>query len=138
MRRKDPFGAYRTDPEDPRLMVRIKPGEKGEWTLLGDEGIDNDGDGRLGEDGEGYVDGNRNWGSNWAPPYVQTGSGDYPFEAAGTRAIAKFLMDRPNIDYPFRPDARIASLYRQHHRRVRLPQRRGMYLGGRARRRANR
>jgi len=97
MRRKDPFGAYRTDPEDPRLMIRVKPGEKGEWTLLGDEGIDNDGDGRLGEDGEGYVDGNRNWGSNWAPPYVQTGSGDYPFEAAGTRAIAKFLMDRPNI-----------------------------------------
>jgi len=97
MRRKDPFGAYRTDPEDPRLMIRVKPGEKGEWTLLGEEGIDNDGDGKVNEDGEGYVDGNRNWGSNWAPPYVQSGSGDYPFEAAGTRAIAKFLMDRPNI-----------------------------------------
>jgi hypothetical protein len=83
MRRKDPFGAYRTDPEDPRLMIRVKPGEKGEWTLLGEEGIDNDGDGKVNEDGEGYVDGNRNWGSNWAPPYVQSGSGDYPFEAAG-------------------------------------------------------
>ena len=50
MRRKDPFGQYRTDPEDPRLMVRVKPGEKGEWTLLGDEGIDNDGDGKINED----------------------------------------------------------------------------------------
>jgi hypothetical protein len=97
MRRKDPFGAYRTDPEDPRLMIRVKPGEKGEWTILGEEGIDNDGDGKVNEDGEGYVDGNRNWGSNWAPPYVQSGAGDYPFEASGMRAIAKFLMDRPNI-----------------------------------------
>jgi hypothetical protein len=76
MRRKDPFGMYKTDPEDPRLMIRVKPGEKGEWTLLGEEGIDNDGDGKVNEDGEGYVDGNRNWGSNWAPPYVQSGSGD--------------------------------------------------------------
>ena len=97
MRKKDPFGQYKTDPEDPRLMVRVKPGEKGEWTILGEEGIDNDGDGKLNEDGEGYVDGNRNWGINWAPPYVQPGSGDYPFEAAGMRAIAKFLVDRPNI-----------------------------------------
>jgi hypothetical protein len=97
MRRKDPFGRYKTDPEDPRLMVRVKPGEKGEWTLLGGEGIDNDGDGKLNEDGEGYVDGNRNWGINWAPPYVQSGSGDYPFEASGMRAIARFIADRPNI-----------------------------------------
>jgi hypothetical protein len=97
MRRKDPFGQYKTDPEDPRLMVRVKPGEKGEWTLLGEEGIDNDGDGKINEDGEGYVDGNRNWGLNWAPPYVESGAGDYPFEASGMRAIAKFLVDRPNI-----------------------------------------
>jgi hypothetical protein len=97
MRKKDPFGMWKTDPEEPRLMVRIKPGEKGEWTILGEEGIDNDGDGRVNEDGEGYVDGNRNWGVNWAPPYVQSGSGDYPFEAAGMRAIAKYLMDRPNV-----------------------------------------
>ncbi len=97
MRRKDPFGRYKTDPEDPRLMLRVKPGEKGEWTVLGEEGIDNDGDGKINEDGEGYVDGNRTWGMNWAPPYVQSGSGDYPFEPSGTRAIAKFLTDRPNI-----------------------------------------
>ena len=97
MRKKDPFGQYKTDPEDPRLMVRVKPGEKGEWTILGEEGIDNDGDGKVNEDGEGYVDGNRNWGIDWAPPYVQSGSGDYPFEAAGMRAVAKFLMDRPNV-----------------------------------------
>jgi hypothetical protein len=97
MRRRDQFGEWKTDPEEPRLLVRIKPGEKGEWTLLGGEGIDDDGDGKLNEDEEGYLDGNRNWGVNWAPPYVQSGSGEYPFQAAGMRAIAKFLVDRPNI-----------------------------------------
>jgi hypothetical protein len=97
MRRRDPVGQWKTDPEDARLMVRIKPGEKGEWTLLGEEGIDNDNDGRLNEDEEGYLDGNRNWGINWQPPYVEQGSGEYPFQAIGMRAIAKFLVDRPNI-----------------------------------------
>ena len=53
MRRKDPFGQWKTDPEDPRLMVRVKPGEKGEWTMLGEEGLDNDGDGKVNEDARG-------------------------------------------------------------------------------------
>ncbi len=91
MRKKDPFGAYKTDPEDPRLMVRVKPGEKGEWTMLGEEGLDNDGDGQVNEDGEGYVDPNRNWGFDWAPPYVQGGSGEYPF--SGGRAQGPGRMD---------------------------------------------
>ncbi len=97
MRKKDPNGKYRTDPRDPRLMIRVEPGEKGEWTLLGNEGIDNDGDGRINEDAEGYVDPNRNWGYNWAPPYVQQGSGDYPFSGNAMRGIASFMMSHPNI-----------------------------------------
>jgi hypothetical protein len=97
MRKRDPFGQWKTDPEEPRLMVRVKPGEKGEWTLLGEEGLDNDGDGKVNEDEAGYLDGNRNWGINWAPPYVQSGSGEYPFQASGMRAIARFLVERPNI-----------------------------------------
>lgn len=97
MRKKDPFGQWKTDPEDPRIMVRVEPGEMGEWTILGQEGIDNDGDGRLNEDSEGYVDPNRNWGSNWAPPYVQGGAGNYPFSGNVSKAVSKFLMDRPNI-----------------------------------------
>ena len=97
MRKRDPFGKLKTDPEDLRLMVPVKPGELGEWTLLGEEGIDNDGDGRVNEDSEGYVDGNRNWGYNWAPPYVQSGSGFYPFSGTGTKAIAAWVLARPNI-----------------------------------------
>ena len=85
--------SYKTDPDDPRLMVPAKPGEMGEWTILGEEGIDNDGDGRINEDSEGYVDGNRNWGYNWNPPYVQSGSGLYPFSGTGIKAIGTWLIE---------------------------------------------
>lgn len=97
MRIRDPYGLYKTDPEDDRLMVRIKPGEKGEWTLLGNEGIDNDGDGRVNEDPEGYVDPNRNWGYRWYPRYIERGAGNYPFQGAGLKALANWMMERPNI-----------------------------------------
>lgn len=97
MRKRDPFGRYKTDPEDPRLMVMVKPGEKGEWTILGSEGIDNDGDGQVNEDSEGYVDPNRNWGFAWMPEYVQEGSGDYPFSGKGIKALGEYIRKRPNI-----------------------------------------
>ena len=97
MRKKDPNGEYKADPVDPRILVRVKPGEKGEYSLLGQEGIDNDGDGKVNEDSEGYVDPNRNWGYNWAPDYVQRGSGDFPFSGTGIRAIGEFLLERQNI-----------------------------------------
>ncbi len=101
MRKRDTLGTYKTDPGDPRLMVRVKPGEKGEWTILGSEGIDNDGDGRINEDSEGYVDPNRNWGFNWAPKYVERGGGDYPFSGVGLNAIKNYIMARPNIIMAF-------------------------------------
>jgi len=97
MRKRDPFGKLKTDPEEPRLMVPLKPGEKGEWTNLGEEGIDNDGDGLINEDPEGSVDGNRDWGYNWAPPYVQDGAGLYPVSGKGPKAITEWMLKRPNI-----------------------------------------
>jgi hypothetical protein len=97
MRKKDPNGQWKEDPQDPRIMVRVKPGEKGIWAMLGSEGIDNDGDGRVNEDSEGYVDGNRNWGYDWMPDYVQGGAGDYPFSGVGLKALSKFIKNRPNI-----------------------------------------
>lgn len=97
MRKKVPFGEYRLDPSDPRMLVRVKEGEIGDYTILGSEGIDNDGDGRINEDGEGYVDGNRNWGFNWQPNYVERGGGSYPHEGTGVKAIAEYMLERPNI-----------------------------------------
>ncbi len=97
MRIKDPNGNYKADPEDPRIMVRVKPGEKGDYTILGSEGIDNDGDGQFNEDAEGYVDPNRNWGFNWMPPYVQRGAGSFPFSGVGLKAINEYVAKHPNI-----------------------------------------
>jgi len=97
MRIKDPHGDYKPDPEDPRIMVRVEPGEKGTYSLLGYEGIDNDGDGRFNEDAEGYLDPNRNWGHNWMPPYVQRGAGNFPLSGVGLKAINEFIAAHPNI-----------------------------------------
>lgn len=97
MRIKDSFGMYKPDPKDPRLMIRVKPGEKGEYSLLGNEGIDNDNDGQMNEDGEGYVDANRNWPGSWQPDYVQRGAGDFPLSGSSTRAVAQFFAQFPNI-----------------------------------------
>lgn len=97
MRIKDPNGRYKPDPEDARIMVRVKPGEKGEYTILGLEGIDNDGDGEFNEDAEGYLDPNRNWGYNWQPPYVQRGAGNFPFSGLGIKALDEFAAKHPNI-----------------------------------------
>ncbi len=99
MRIADPFGRHRSDPEDARVMVRVKPGEQGEWTLLGTEGIDNDGDGRVNEDGPGYVDMNRSFGFTWQPRYVQSGSGNYPFEPLNTKAVSDFIAAHANIGF---------------------------------------
>lgn len=97
MRRKNPNGRWKTDPDDPRLMIFAKPGEKGEYELLGNEGFDNDGDGRVNEDGPGYYDPNRNWAWNWAPTYVQHGADQYPFSIPENRAVADFVLAHPNI-----------------------------------------
>jgi len=97
MRKKVEFGEYRLDPSDPRIMIRVPEDEIGDYIMLGTEGIDNDEDGRINEDGEGYVDGNRNWGYNWQPNYIQRGGGAYPFEGVGMKAIGKYLSDRKNI-----------------------------------------
>ena len=97
MRIRDSLGDYKRDPKDARLMVRVEPGERGEYRLLGTEGIDNDGDGRINEDEPGYLDPNRNFPYNWQPGYVQSGAGSYPLEGKGLRAVAEYLVARPNI-----------------------------------------
>ena len=97
MRKKDPRGNYKPHPDDPRLMIPVKPGEKGEYILLGEEGIDNDGDGLINEDGPGGYDMNRNYGYNWQPDYVQRGAGDFPFCFPETKAVCDFILANPNI-----------------------------------------
>lgn len=97
MRRKSATGRFKVDPTDPRRMILVGVEEKGEYELLGSEGIDNDGDGFVNEDGEGAYDPNRDWGWNWQPNYIQGGAYKYPFSIPENRAIADFVMKHPNI-----------------------------------------
>ncbi len=97
MRRKNPDGEYKEDPKDPRRLIRVEPGEKGDYELLGYEGIDNDGDGLINEDGPGGYDGNRDWGFNWEPNYVQSGADKYPFSFPENQAVRDFAFKHRNI-----------------------------------------
>jgi hypothetical protein len=90
-------GTHRKSGVDARILEPAPPGEAGDYVLLGSEGIDNDGDGRVNEDPVGGYDGNRNWASNWQPNYIQNGAMDYPFQLPEARAVNDFLMSRPNI-----------------------------------------
>jgi len=93
-----PRSRYKPHPDYPdQLMVRVEPGELGQYCMLGWEGVDNDGDGRINEDGPGGYDMNRNWGYDWQPDYVQGGAHDYPFSHPETRAVAAFVQEHPNI-----------------------------------------
>jgi Zinc carboxypeptidase len=98
MIRKNQQGRLKKDPNDPGRLISVKPEEQGEYEILGFEGIDNDGDGRVNEDGEGFsYDPNRDWGWRWMPNYVQNGAYKYPFSLPENRNIRNFVMDHPNI-----------------------------------------
>jgi hypothetical protein len=97
IRRKNPAGQYITDPKDPRRMIRVEPGQKGEYEILGSEGLDNDGDGQINEDGPGGYDGNRDWGFNWEPNYIQSGAHKYPFSQPENQAVRDFIVKHRNI-----------------------------------------
>ena len=90
-------GDFRADPDDPRRMIRVQPPKTGDYVMLGLEGIDNDGDGLINEDGPGGYDLNRNWPTDWQPNYIQSGAGTYPLSYAEPRAIADFILAHPNI-----------------------------------------
>ena len=104
MWKPDPYGQYVRDEVDPRIFRRIErttdpDGRRrhGTWSPLGSEGIDNDRDGRINEDGEGGYDMNRDWPSDWQPEHVQRGAGTHPLMHPETRSIADFINTRTNI-----------------------------------------
>ncbi len=93
-------GTHRLDPDDPRIMNRVPAndrGIRGDWIYLGQEGIDDDGDGRTNEDDVGGYDMNRAWPSMWMPDHVQYGAGPYPLYWPEARSIARFLYEHPNV-----------------------------------------
>lgn len=84
------------DPNDPRLNIKpdAKENQIARFSLY-TEGIDNDGDGQINEDGFGYVDLDQNFMHDW--PEYETHSGAYPLSEPETSALAKFVFDHQNI-----------------------------------------
>jgi len=97
MRVADPNGRWKPHPEYPNLMIAADADQPGRYRLLGTEGYDNDGDGRVNEDGDGYYDPNRDWAWGWQPGYVQRGAYRYPFSVLENRMVADFVIGHPNI-----------------------------------------
>jgi len=97
MRRKNPMGKFKIDPHLPNYMVQVPFDQFGDYEYLGEEGIDNDGDGLVNEDRIGIYDPNRDWGWGWQPEYIQNGTYRYPFSLPETQAIRDFVISHPNI-----------------------------------------
>jgi len=115
MRFADPEGRWMISPDDPRLMVRRPeggggggaPGEAPPATAASggvspfysviSEGIDDDGDGRVNEDGIGGIDMNRNFPRNWGMEFEQSGAGPFPLSEPETHATLDFIQAHRNI-----------------------------------------
>ena len=98
MRIPDDDGDWVLDPDDDRILVRDPERERpGPRYSTMREGIDNDGDGAINEDGIGGIDMNRNFPRNWERVHRQPGAGDYPLSEPETRAAAEFINAHRNI-----------------------------------------
>ncbi|MXW18924.1 MAG: hypothetical protein F4139_06925, partial [Gemmatimonadetes bacterium] len=98
IRYRDDDGDWVLDPNDDRILVRDPQRERpGPRYSTMREGIDNDGDGTINEDGVGGIDMNRNFPRNWERVHRQPGAGDFPLSEPETRAAAEFINAHRNI-----------------------------------------
>lgn len=97
-------GTMIPDPADStgRILKRVAAG-KGIY-MTATEGIDNDNDGRINEDGIGGLDLHRNYPENWRPiaeatgrGNTQGGAGEFPLSETESRAVVLFLLSHPNV-----------------------------------------
>ncbi len=100
MRVPDPNGAWKAHPDDPRLMIRRDPTERGgTYYRMYTEGLIENYDGMTVEpkpDRE-RLDLNRNFPANWRQEYEQFGAGPYPTSEPEVRAVVDFIASHPNI-----------------------------------------
>lgn len=100
MRRLEPTlddaPTHMADPDDPRLSIRpdAKDGQRAVFTLY-PEGLDNDGDGQINEDGFGSVDLDKNFMHMW--PEHEPHAGRYPLSEPEALALATFVIEHPNL-----------------------------------------
>lgn len=96
MRIESPIGEYKQHPDDARVLIKADgaKGEKGKWLLLA-EGMDNDKDGQLNEDGPGGISINKNL--TYKHNTFAAGAGDFPAGEKESRALLNFLFDAFNV-----------------------------------------
>jgi murein tripeptide amidase MpaA len=97
MRVRDPLGEWKKSAVDPRIMVQREPGEfGGEYYRLYPEGFIEGYDGvhvAIEKPFDGNM--NRNFPANWdADEY---GAGEHPLSEPEAAAVARFILDHPNI-----------------------------------------
>lgn len=98
MRVPDPDGAWVLDPADARILIRDPGRERpGPRFQVLREGVDDDGDGAINEDGIGGIDMNRNFPRNWEREHLQPGAGEFPLSEPETRVTVEFINARRNI-----------------------------------------
>jgi murein tripeptide amidase MpaA len=99
MRVPDPLGEWKVSSRDARLLVQRQPGEEGgQYYRLYPEGLIRDFDGvevTLQKPRDGNL--NRNFPAGWAPEVEQYGAGELPLSEPETSALARFILDHPNI-----------------------------------------
>lgn len=97
MRVPDTKGEWKTDAENPDIMVQREPGEEGgTYYRLYPEGMIRNYDGvhvqiEMQQDGNM----NRNFPTNWTPQ--EYGAGEYPFSEPEAAGMGKMILDHPNI-----------------------------------------
>ncbi|HWS01575.1 MAG TPA: M14 family metallopeptidase, partial [Prolixibacteraceae bacterium] len=100
MRVEDPEGTYVISGKDPRIMVKADPGkgERGRYKLY-PEGLDNDGDGEINEDGPGGINNGINFPHLFKTNAKETGL--WPGEAPEVYGTMNFIFGHPEIAMVF-------------------------------------
>lgn len=126
MRRANPpldeSPVWMADPVEPRLLKK-PDAAKGEVAIysLYVEGVDEDGDGAIGEDGAGMVDLDKNFMHEW--PEYDVDSGVIPLSEPEAKALAKFVLEHNNI---------VAAItYGRHDNLINKPDSKGRDVSGR-------
>ena len=109
-------GTHIVDERDPADRVMRRVGEGNGDYLMFSEGVDNDGDGQIAEDGIGGLDLHRNYPYNWhvmpeddatGRNDTQVGAGEYPLSEPETRHVYNWLMRHTNISVVNSMDTRV-------------------------------
>lgn len=112
MRVPDPAGEWMVDPDEPRLLKKAdrNKDERGVYKLVA-EGVDDDNDGRINEDGPGGVDLDRNFSHLFESGTLEVGI--HQLSEPVARALADYVIARPNIA--------AAIVYGRHDNLVKVP-----------------